>query len=274
LAYVAVADAYSWLGVAGHLPYRDAFSRAKDAAAKALEIDEALPGGHTALAEAVGRLDWDWAGAERGYRRALELDPNSADAHMSYGTYLSVRGLSQEGIEHGKRAVELDPLSSRRHVLLVIHYFFARRFDQALDRVRKAEEVNPDLNAHFFLGWIYREQGRYEEAIAEFREALEQGGNPIHTLGHLGNAYARAGRVTRESLRGLREHLKEGTVGVYEVALIYAGLGERDRAFEWLEKAYEAHDNGMVSLKVDPALDSLRSDPRFQDLLRRMNFPQ
>jgi tetratricopeptide (TPR) repeat protein len=232
-AYTTLADSYQWLGQVGQLPYREAFSRAKAAAMRALEIDETLPEAHTALAAAVRDLDWDWAEAERGFRRAMELDPNSADAHQGYGNYQTNFGSLREGIAELKPAVELDPLSPPRHVGLFFAYYFARQYDQALEPVRKAMELDPDLDpplTHFLLGWIHREKGMYEKAIDEFEKA----GNSVHILGHLGNAFARADRVTeaRDCIRELKKRLAEESVGSYEVGLVYAGLGEKDLAFE------------------------------------------
>ena len=148
-AYTALAGSYEWLGQAGQLPYREAFSRAKAAATRALEIDETLPEAHTALAAAVLDLDWDWAGAERGFGRAIELDANSADAHQGYGHYHMIFGSLPEGIDRLKRAVELDPLSPRRHLALFFAYYFARQYDQALEPLREAAKLDPDFNASF-----------------------------------------------------------------------------------------------------------------------------
>jgi tetratricopeptide (TPR) repeat protein len=138
-------------------------------------------------------------------------------------------------------------------------------------------ELDPEFNPDFFLAWIHREQGMYDEAIDEFQEDAEKGGNRLHThtLGHLGNTYARAGRVreARDCIRELKKRISEESVGEFEVGLVHAGLGEKDLALESLEWAYEKRDKGFISIKVDPTLDPLRSDPRFQDLLRRMKFP-
>ena len=241
----------------------------------ALEIDESLPEAHFDLAQVQGRLDWDWAGAERGYKRALELDPNSADAHDRYSFHLAIMGRFEEGIAHAKRAVELDPLTPGHRLGIGRAYFFARQFDQALRAAREALEFDSNPGIHYLFGWVYREKGMYEEAIAEFRELLKQDPRAAAALAHLGNTYARAGRVreARECLRQLKQRSDVETVATYGIAIIHAGLGEKDQAFEWLEKAYEVRDQGMGFLKVDPDLDPLRSDPRFQDLLRRMNFP-
>jgi tetratricopeptide (TPR) repeat protein len=274
-AYLVLAHSYTVLGSIGQLSNRDALSRARTAVMKALEIDESLPEAHAVLAEVQSRLDWDWAGAERGFKRALELNPNSANAHDGYSFYLAQMGRSEESMAHAKRAVELDPLTPGRRHGIVWAYYFARQFDQALKVYREMLEFDPNLGNPYLSGWIYREKGMYEEAIAEFRQILKQSPGAPFALGHLGNAYARAGRVreARECLRKLKQRSNADKVGTYEVAFIYAGLGEKDQAFEWLEKAYEERDQGLSFLKVDPTLDPLRSDPRFQDLLRRMNFP-
>ena len=136
-------------------------------------------------------------------------------------------------------------------------------------------EFGSNLGIHYLFGWVYREKGMYEEAIAEFRELLKQNPRAAAALAHLGNAYARAGRVreARECLRQLKQRSDVEPVETYSLAMIHAGLGEKDQAFEWLEKAYEERDQGLLFLKVGPDLDPLRSDPRYQDLLRRMNFP-
>ena len=155
-------------------------------------------------------------------------------------------------------------------------YFVARQFDQALRAEREALEFDSNLGkGNYMFGWVYREKGMYEEAIAEFREALETGPPRGRCTSSPGNTYARAGRVreARECIRQLKQRSDVETVETYGIAIIHAGLGEKDQAFEWLEKAYEVRDQGMSSLKVDPTLDPLRSDARFQDLLRRMNFP-
>jgi tetratricopeptide (TPR) repeat protein len=274
-AYVALARAYRWLGLIGSLPNREANTRARTAALKALEIDESLAEAHTALAHSRWLLDWDWVAAEREFKRAIELDPNSADAHDDYSLYLTIMGRFEEGLAHAKRAVELDPLTPARRGCIGLAYFFAREFDQALSAYREALDFDRNVDFHFYFGWIYREKGLYEQAIEEYRRLLENNpGNP-HALGHLGNTYARAGRAreARECLQKLKDRARDEKVGTYEVAFIHAALGEKDQAFEWLEKAYEERNQGLAFLKVDPTLDPLRSDPRFERILRRMNFP-
>ena len=176
------------------------FPEPRTAATKALDNDESLPEAHAALAVVQSQLDWDWAGAERGFERALELNPNSADAHSEYSAYLSAMRQFEEAIAHAMRVAELDPLSPERRHRIGCVYFMARQYDQALEVYREMLEFDPSLgnprgpDSHFMFGWIYREKGMYEEAIAEFREALKKEPGAAYIVAHLGNAYAeRAG---------------------------------------------------------------------------------
>ena len=233
-----------------------------------------LPEAHTALAAAVLDLDWDWAGAERGLRRAIELDANSADAHQGYGQYHMLFGSLPEGIAREKRAV-FDPLSPRRHLALFFAYYFARQYDQALEPLREAAKLDPDFIPISYSRGFTGKRECTRKPLTSSKERAGEGRQPGPHPGPPGERVARAGRVreTRDCIRELKKRLADESVGGFEVGLVYAGLGEKDLAFEWLERAYDEHDKGLVSLKVDPSLDPLRSDPRFQDLLRRMNFP-
>ena len=277
LAYAEIAQTYNFAGEMGWLPYSEAYSKAKAAASKALGIDPTLPQAHTALANVLMKFDWDWAGAEREYKRAIELNPNSADTHGGYGSYLMLMGRGQEAIAQEKQAVELDPLQAGEYLGLTYAYYDAHDYDQGLKEVQKFHEMAPSSGFTWFDAILHVEVGKYREAIPEFKKMAGNGPIPPFVLGHMGNAYARAGMTAeaRNCLRELKEELKkDNRVGTYEVALIYAGLGEKDQAFKWLAKAYEKRDKGMTYLKVDPPLDSLHSDPHFQALLHRMNFPQ
>jgi len=270
LAHAGLAAAYNDLGEGEGSPSSETFAKAKAAAAKALELDDGLAEGHAELARAVLALDWDWAGAEREFQRALDLNPNSAAVHAGYALHLARVGRLPEAISEAKREREIDPLRLNSYMDVGQMYYYARQYDQALEQTRKAFELDPNVNASWLLGFIYAQKGIYPDAIRAFEQ---ERGNP-YVLGHLGNAYARSGRVTeaRETIAELKERLQKENV-TYSISLVYAGLGEKDQAFEWLERAYKARDKGLTYLKVDPALDPLRSDPRFQDLLRRMNFP-
>jgi len=169
-------------------------------------------------------------------------------------------------------ALQLDPISSRAFHNSAFVYYYARQYDRALLQMQRASALphEPDLLT-FALAVIYVEKGRYEEAIQQFQKL----GDQPHALGHMGNAYARLGREAeaREMISELQKHVQNTGVGIYEIALVYAGLGEKDEAFAWLEKAFAARDKGLTCLKIDPCLDPLRSDSRFQDLVRRVGFP-
>ncbi len=270
-AHAALAYWYGRMGESGQMAYHEAFSRQKSEAIKAIELDESLPEGHAELANAAMTLDWDWATAETEFRRALELNPNSAAIHQKYAFYLVRTGQQQKAIEEVKRGVDLDPVSGRSVHYEGFLYYFLRQYDQVLPLTRtvRALDITP-ADWSFLLGDVYAEKGMYAESIAEF---LKSGDGP-DSLGHLGNAYARAGQVAaaRRTISKLQEHVLENGVGRYEIALVYTGLGEKEEAFKWLEEAFKAHDVGFVYLKIDPCLDPLRSDPRFNDLLRRVGL--
>ena len=269
-AYLGVAWVYEGLALSVELSSVEAFTKAKTFARKALELDESLAEAHVALADALLRGDWDWAGAERELNLALELNPNSDVAHDSYSRYFRLLGRYQESVAEARRGLEINPLTESSYIILGMAYYFGRQYDEALPQFRKAQQMAPSRLTHVVLGWVYREKGMHKEAVAELLQ-LPDGSQK---WGHLGNAYARAGQRA-EAQRLLQKSIEQSKheVGANEVALVYAGLGEKDRAFEWLEKAYKVHEGDMSFLKVDPPLDPLRSDPRFQDLVRRMNFP-
>ena len=271
-AYAGLANAYGWMGEAGWMPYTEAFPKQVEAAKKAIEIDDELPEGHAELAMAAMSLNWDWATCERELKRALELNPNSASIRAAYGVYLARVGRLNEAIEQLKKQLELDPVSSRSFWNATFIYYYARQYDQALSQIQRAAALEPNpMEIVFPLGVVYVEKGMYEQAIAEFQKIGEQ----PHAIGHAGNAYARMGRTAeaRNAILKLQAHVQKDGIGRYEIALVYAGLGDKDHAFEWLDKSFAAHDKGLTYLKIDPCLDPLRSDPRFQDLVRRVGFP-
>jgi TolB-like protein/DNA-binding winged helix-turn-helix (wHTH) protein/Tfp pilus assembly protein PilF len=276
-AYVGIARTYWVLGASDVLPAVEAFAQQKAFARKALELDDSLDSAHLAVADALFFGDWDWPGAEREFKRTLEANPNSEDAHAMYSRYLAALDRREEAITEAKRALEVNPVGSWSTVGLGMAYYFGRNYDEAMSQLQKALKLNPApaREMRLYLASIYREKGLYKDAIREILEVHNFNPFPPALVGHLGNTYARAGNKAeaQKILRRLIEKSGKEHVGHYAVALIYAGLGEKDRAIEWLDKAYEVHDKGMCFLKVDPPLDPLRSDPRFQDLLRRMNFP-
>jgi TolB-like protein/Flp pilus assembly protein TadD len=271
-AYAGLANAYGWLGEAGWMPYSEAFPKQMEAAKKAIEIDDELPEGHAELAMAAMSLNWDWATCEKELKRALDLNPNSASIRAAYGVYLARVGRLNEAIEQLKKQLELDPVSSRSFWNATFVYYYARRYDEALSQIRRAAALEPNpMETVFPLGVVYVEKGMYQQAIAEFQKIGEQ----PHAIGHAANAYARMGRTAeaRNAILKLEEHVQKDGIGRYEIALVYAGLGDKDHAFEWLNKSFDAHDKGLTYLRIDPCLDPLRSDQRFQDLVRRVGFP-
>lgn len=271
-AHAALANAYGWLGEAGWLPYNEAFVRQKAEASKSIEIDDAFAQGHAELASAEMNLNWAWNTVDGEMKRALALDPNLAAAHANYAFYLERVGRSQEGLAEIKRDLDLDPVSGRSFMNAGFADYFARRYDDALARMQRAYVLEPNPADFFFpLGVIYAEKGMDAKAIQSFQQL----GDQPHALGHLGNLYGRMGKAAeaRAILPKLQEHVEKNGLGRYEIALVYAGLGDKDDAFAWLEKALTAHDKGLTYLKIDPCLDPLRSDPRFDDLMRRVGLP-
>jgi tetratricopeptide (TPR) repeat protein len=271
-AHAALSHTYSLLGGTGLLPYTEAFSRAKVSAMKAIELDEDLSEGHLALADAVANLDWDWGTGEQELKRALELNPSGASTHWAYAFALEKLGRTQEALAQLRVMQQLDPVSSQSMAEALEAYYYARQYDVLVDLLRRLDAANPQrILLDFWFGVVYREKGLYQQSVRAF---MNVGDHP-HALGHMGNAYARWGRSAeaRALIPRLQEHIRQNGIGTYEVALVYAGLGEKDSAFEWLEKAYAVRDKGLTFLKVDPCLDPLRSDPRFQDLLRRVRLP-
>ena len=275
LAYVGLADAYR-SALAGDMPPTELLPKAKEAAQKAIEIDDTLADAHAELGFIIFWYDWDWTAAENQYKRALELDPNGADTHLFYAHLLSNTGRHAEALAEVKRARELDPLNLRTNALEGQFLIHAGRADEALARLQKTFEMAPNYYfAHFFAASAYIEKGMFPEAIAEAQKARELSGpTNSHPMGFLGYALAKSGKQA-EARALLEELLKRSTeryVSPYNIALIYNGLGERDNTFAWLERGYEKRDQRMVFLKVEPKWNNLRADPRFQDLLGRVGL--
>jgi DNA-binding winged helix-turn-helix (wHTH) protein/TolB-like protein/tetratricopeptide (TPR) repeat protein len=274
LAYAGLADSYNVLGIYNVSPPREIFPKAKAAAVKALAIDDTLAEAHTSLAFVLQHFDWDWAGAEREYRRALELDPGYATARHWYANYLITIGRHAEAMEEMRLAQRLDPLSPIIEGNIGNHLYYTRRYDQAIKHFRKMLEMEPDFyGTHSNLGGVYEQKGMYEEAISEFEKALALDDN-LSTRAWLGHAYAIAGKTAaaHEVINDLKERAESRYISPYDIAMIYVGLGERVQAFAWLERAYEARSDSLVWLKIDPRLDSIRSDPRFTHLKERVGL--
>jgi TolB-like protein/Tfp pilus assembly protein PilF len=273
LAYVGLADYYYRVSTT-YSPPGEALPKAKAAALRALELDDRLAEAHTSLAYTMMLYDWDWAGAEREFKRAIELKPGYASAHRWYGLYLIFMGRFEESQAEMERAHELDPLSLQVHVSLAAPSYFARGYEQAIEQFHRTLEMDQNFwPAHYLLGWVYEERGEYAKAIGEFRKAEALDDTPMILAG-LGYAYAAAGEQSAsqkvlDELQGLSE---KRYVSPYFIAIVHAGRGEKDEALEWLEKAYADRSEMLAWLKVGPELDRLRTEPRFADLMRRVGF--
>jgi TolB-like protein/Tfp pilus assembly protein PilF/predicted Ser/Thr protein kinase len=275
LAYAGLADSYDVLPYYSVMTPKEAYPKARAAAMKALEIDESLAEAHTSLAHALWNYDWDWAGSERENKRSLELSPNYATGHQWYAWFLAAMGRHEEAVRESKRALEIDSLSLVINAHLGYAYYFGRRYDLCIDQTRKTIELDPGFAlAHNNSGLCYEQLGKFQDAIAEFQKALQFAEDPLASA-YLIHTYGRWGRrlEAQRELKKLLEAAKTKFVSPYFVATAYAGLGDKDRAFEWLETAYRERADWMTYLKVDPELDPLRSDPHFADLLRRVGLP-
>ena len=277
LAYAGLADSYAMLGDYSVLAPREAFPRAEAAATTALRLDDHLAEGHTSLAFVKMAYQWDWTTADKEFRRAIELNPNYATAHQWYASYLAMMGRFDDSIREIKRAQELDPLSRIINANLGLHYYYARQFDQSIEQLKRTISLDEGFFVpHQYLGRTYIQKGMHREAIAELERARQLSGNAPEVVASLGHAYAAAGRTgeAQRTLAELDEIAKERYVLPYFRAAVYTGLGDKDQAFIWLERAFEERHPGLVLVNIDPRFDTLRSDPRFTDLIRRLGVTQ
>ena len=275
LAHAGLADSYIILGFYGVLPPDQVMPRAKESAKKALRIDETLAEARISLAYANAAYDWNWLAAEKEYKRAIKLNPNYATAHHWYGEYLALMGRADEAAAELELAHELDPLSLIISAAVGWIYYLGRQHDKAIARFLKALELDPNfVQTRFALGLAYTQKSMFSEAIAEFLKVIAILGRDPGALAALGYTYGVAGDKTEAEklLDELKEQSQRRYVAPYRVALICIGLGEKDQAFEWLEKGCEEHDLGLACLKVEAMADSLRSDPRYDELLGRVGF--
>jgi Tfp pilus assembly protein PilF len=266
-AYAGLGGTYHVLGWNGWMDPKEYWPKEELAAIKALQIDDQLPEAHVLMA-AIREFNLDWTGAEEEYKRALELDPNSVRAHQTYAWHLEMFGRFDEAMSHTKRARELDPLSLELMWDMGVWFSFSRQYDRAIEQFQKIIEMDPKvIGAHTMIAETYQKKGMYEEAIAELKSA-NVSGPP------LGYAYAVAGKrdEAQKILNDLKEQSKQGYVSPKAFAMIYMGLGDKDQAFEWFNKTFEENPYRIAWLKVDPRFDSLRSDSRFDALLRRMKL--
>ncbi|MCI0420014.1 MAG: tetratricopeptide repeat protein [Acidobacteria bacterium] len=275
LAYAGLADCYAVLSYYTNTPPKESFPRAKAAAIQSLERDEKLAEAHASLGWARLSYDWDWPGAEREFKRALELNPHYATARHWYGLYLVSQGRFEEAIGQIKQAQEMDPLSPIISTNLGLAYYYARDYEQAIAQSRRTLELDANFpTAYHNLGLAYLQSGKYLSAVAEVGKANALSSSNGQNLSLLGYVYAVSGRKreAQQFLQELQEQAKHRYVSPYWFALIHTGLEEKKQAFEWLHKAYDDRCEWLVMIKVEPMLDSLRSDPRFADLLQRVGF--
>jgi TolB-like protein/predicted Zn-dependent protease len=272
LAFARMTPNYLNLVRFSALDPKEALPKAKAAALKALELDETLADAHNGLAN-VRRYEWDWSGAENEYKRAIELDPNHAAAHSSYAAHLLNFGRLTEALAENKRAEELDPLTIGLKVIEAGVSLYARRYDEAIPALENVIKLQPNgSNAHLFLGFAYEAKGMYADAINEYQRTISIDGETTSYLIYLGHAYAMSGK--RDEALAILNKLKatKEYVSPADLAILYAALGDKEAAFQSLERAYSAHDLQMQYLKVLPHYDPLRSDPRFADLMRRVGL--
>jgi tetratricopeptide (TPR) repeat protein len=274
-AYAELAITYGTLGFEGLLPQKEARQKQEWAALKALEIDNDLAEAHAAMAY-IKVEDLNWSAAEEEYKRALELNPNSVEVHRKYGSYyLAPWGRLDEAMLHLRRAQELDPLTLLTSADVGSAFHYSRQYDRAIEQFQKIIKMDPNFApAHSRLALAYLAKGMYEEGISEQKKALALDKRSRRAAA-LGEAYAVAGKreEAQKILDDLNKELsKQGYVTPFDFALIYMGLGDKDQAFAWLEKTFEEHPDNLLYIKVAPRFDSLRSDPRFADLLRHMKL--
>jgi len=252
--------------------------KAKEAALRALAIDDTLGEAHVSLAHVSFLYDWDWPVVEREFKRAIELNPSNAEAHHRYSHYLMAQQRIDESLAESKRALELSPIDLNLNVHLGWHYLYARQYDQAIDQLNKAVDMDRTFaDAYIWIGLADEQIGNYPDAIAAFQRTLDllpEGRPEAQAL--LAHTYAVSGK-RGEALRivgELQDLAKRKYVSSYQIAAIYAGLGDKNQAFAWLEKAYQERADGLVNLRVEQRFDGLRDDPRFAELVRRIGLPQ
>ena len=274
LAFAGQADAYALLADFNVLPAREVLPKVKSAAAEALQLDDTLAEAHTSLGWAQFH-DLDWTGAEKEFKRAIELNASYPTAHSWYGEYLMAQGRFDRALEEMTRAYQLDTLSPVLNLALGYRFYYAHEYAQAIEQCQKVLAMDATFApAHVYLGRAYEQKPAFPEAIAELRKALDISEGDTNELAALGQAYAVSHQEgeARKILDQLKERSQQTYVQPMWIAVIHLGLGEKDQAFDWMQKAYEDRSAWLVYLKVDPLFDPVRGDARFADLSRRVGL--
>jgi len=277
LAYTGLADTYAILSSYSleYIPPREGFPKAKIAAEKALALDDHLAEAHASLGLVKFFYEWDWAGAEVEFKKALELNPGCAQAHQYYADFVKSFGRFDEALAEMKSALALDPLSYSVNTGIGHILYLSRQYDQAIDHIRKIVESHPEfIPARLWFGRPYLQKGMYKEAIVQLEEAVKLSKDSTISLSTLGQAYALAGQRSsaKEILDRLLERSKNQYVPSYWIALVYMSMGDKDEAMNWLERALHERSSWLVWANIEPRFDTLRPDPRFASLLRRVGF--
>jgi serine/threonine-protein kinase len=276
MAYAKIASGYFYAGLFGAIPAREAFSKMREAAQIALDKDNTLGEAHSFLALAKLHVDFDWVGAEKEFKRAIELNPSLVATHHFYAHFLMATNRIEESAAEIKLTAELDPFSPDMNLCFGWHCLFTSDYNKAIELASKGVQMKSEVAwSEVILGWSYEQKSMFREAITEFQNAVSQWKDGSIPLAGLAHAYAIAGNTkeAREALQKLLQTSKLKYVPAYDIAAVYAGLGENDLAFQWLSKAFDERSGFLVYIKCDRRFDVLRSDPRFLELIRKMNLP-
>ncbi|HYR74716.1 MAG TPA: tetratricopeptide repeat protein [Pyrinomonadaceae bacterium] len=274
LAYAGLADSYILLAFYGSEAPNEMMPKGKAAAVTALELDDSLAEAHNSLAYIYFTNEWNWSAAEKEFKKAIRLNPKYATVHHWYAFKLAATGRHDDAVAEMKLARELDPLALIINAEVGWAYYFGRRYDKAIEQFQKTLEMDPSFSVNrMFFGLAYTQQERFPEAISELRKAVELSGGSLLMKAILGHAYGRAGdRKAAEKIIAELTETSTGYISAYNVALIYAGLGDRENALSWLARAVEQHDLFLAWMNVEPMFDSVRADPRFADLVKRIGL--
>jgi Tfp pilus assembly protein PilF len=271
-AYTGLADSYWLLNIRGFMSSAETTEKWRSAARKALDLDPGLSEAHNSYGRLLFFRDWDLEAAGRELEQAVTLDPRNADARHEYSHYLMATGRTRESLEQSQRAVEISPYEIILNTHLGWHYLFARDYDRAVEALTRTEEMDPgNVGNHAILAVAYQLQGKNAQALAQCERAVAISRDDAFAMGFVGFVYARAGRE-QDALELARDLEQRGDQTYYYVALIHAGLRDRDRAFAWLERAIAERSPNTVELNADPRLDELRADPRFASLVARIGL--